>query len=132
MDTPMSSGGYSTYTDHTNDDESRSYMGSSYGGGTTPYGSNMTPISSFHTNNNHLDMLGNDMNDMQFNHSSNKSKGFINMRLPEIEIVSMESQKITLTLRNCDLSFANALRRICIAEVFYNLSYILALKHKNK
>lgn len=36
---------------------------------------------------------------------------------PELEILDIRKDSITFELTNCDLSFANALRRVMIAEV---------------
>ena len=48
---------------------------------------------------------------------SHDNKKHIKFKQPEIQILSIEPQAIDVVLSNCDLSFANSLRRICIAEV---------------
>jgi len=44
-------------------------------------------------------------------------KKFIKLKMPDLVIKRLQSQCIELVLMNCDLSFANTLRRICIADV---------------
>jgi len=101
------SGGFTNYS--ARDDDSRSYMsGSHYGANTTPYGLTTphTPYGTVtHEDEDDVDMLQDD------------NKKHIKYKQPEIEVKAMDSNTIDLVLSNCDLSFANALRRICIAEV---------------
>eukprot|EP00484_Ammonia_sp_Unknown_P021059 CAMPEP_0197036250 /NCGR_PEP_ID=MMETSP1384-20130603/13820_1 /TAXON_ID=29189 /ORGANISM="Ammonia sp." /LENGTH=410 /DNA_ID=CAMNT_0042466411 /DNA_START=17 /DNA_END=1249 /DNA_ORIENTATION=- len=111
-DTPLSStpGGYTSYS--TRDDDDTSYIsGSNYAPNTTPYGGYATPHTPYgqHAND--------DDDDVDMLQDTNDTKNHIKMKQPNIEIKSIESQNIELVLSNCDLSFANALRRICIAEV---------------
>ena len=116
-DTPLSStpGGYSSYGTSTrqSDDEDTSYApGSNYGANTTPYATpHATP---YGQNNNDLD---DDDVDMLQDQPSNDNKKFIKFKSPQIQIKSLEPQAIDIVLTDCDLSFANAIRRICIAEV---------------
>ena len=120
MDTPLSStpGGYTSYsTRDEDDDETHSYMsGSNYAPNSSPYGY-ATPHTPYNQHNqdddDDVDMLQDDNND---------NKKHIKFKQPDIEIKSLEAQSIDLTLTNCDLSFANALRRICIAEVLSIIS----------
>ncbi|EZG67804.1 putative DNA-directed RNA polymerase II subunit, partial [Gregarina niphandrodes] len=39
------------------------------------------------------------------------------IRYPQLEITDVTRDRIKFTLKNCDVSFANALRRVMIAEV---------------
>lgn len=109
MDTPMSSnsGGFTSYS--SRDDDTQSYMtGSHYGANTTPYGL-ATPHTPYGT------VTHEDEDDVDMLHDDNKKH--IKFKQPDIEVKAMEENSIELVLSNCDLSFANALRRICIAEV---------------
>merc|ERR1719229_937728 len=82
--------------------------GSHYGANSTPYGL-ATPHTPYGT------VTHDDDDDVDMLHDDNKKH--IKLKQPNIEVKSMEDNSIELVLSNCDLSFANALRRICIAEV---------------
>jgi hypothetical protein len=109
-DTPLSSftpGNYSAYTDQTHgsdDEESGSFVTGSAYTASTPYGL-ATPATPYNTNKYEMDALKNE-DDKSFK-----------MNQPQIDIVDIKPDSITITLSNCDLSFVNALRRVCIAEV---------------
>lgn len=53
-----------------------------------------------------------------------KNKKKVEFQFPSIEIHELKDESITFTLSNCDLSIANSLRRIMIAEVTYIYIYI--------
>eukprot|EP01083_Nonionella_stella_P215112 774527_1 len=85
-------------------------MSSNYGPSSTPYDGLATPHTEYGANNDEddddIDMLEDD-----------EDKKHIKLQQPHIEIKSLEPQAIDIVLSNCDLSFANALRRIMISEV---------------
>ena len=112
-------GGYSSYGQSTrhSDDEGMSYMGSSssYGANTTPYGGYATPHATPYGRNDGPNDL--DEDDVDMLQDQNDNKKFIKYRRPEITIKSLDNQSIDIVLTNCDLSFANSIRRIMIAEV---------------
>jgi len=123
-DSPMSStpGGYSSYgqsTRHSDDDEATSYMGgsSSYGANTTPYGYATPHATPYGRNDGNNDLDEDDVDMLQDQNINNDNKKFIKFKQPEIQIKSLDNQSIDVQLTNCDLSFANSLRRIMIAEV---------------
>jgi len=100
------SGAFTTYSSR---DDTQSYMaGSHYGANSTPYGL-ATPHTPYGTVNH------DEEDDVDMLHDDNKKH--IKLKQPNIEVKAMEDNSIELVLSNCDLSFANALRRICIAEV---------------
>ena len=104
---------------------------------TTPYNDNEQDIDD--DNGSMIDfneLRANNNNNKNNNNNDNKVKGKINANkklvknqekydakkmnkfdFPEIEILEMKKDSITFELSNCDLSFANALRRVMIAEV---------------
>eukprot|EP00485_Elphidium_margaritaceum_P001790 CAMPEP_0202696030 /NCGR_PEP_ID=MMETSP1385-20130828/9417_1 /ASSEMBLY_ACC=CAM_ASM_000861 /TAXON_ID=933848 /ORGANISM="Elphidium margaritaceum" /LENGTH=419 /DNA_ID=CAMNT_0049352125 /DNA_START=16 /DNA_END=1275 /DNA_ORIENTATION=- len=126
-DTPLSttSGGYSTYSSHGNDEDQYGVTPSNIGSATTPYGyaTPHTPYSghsgaapSMHMDDDDDDDDDDDMHDSNIAIKM-QGKKYIKLKTPDIEIKSVDSQNIEFVLSNCDLSIANALRRICIAEV---------------